>query len=638
MRKSYKSIYPILLLAFFSMLTYKSIAQLNYVSTMVLAGGNGQSGVTFNVKAKNTITVAEIWCSFGAGAQTVTVWYHPTDSVNGAPVVSTATGWVQLWTGTMTPAVGGYGTMDKIPIPSLSLTLAGNKVYGFHISSSGTVNYTGTASNTQPATPLFEDANMYIYTGLNVGYGGNPPSASFHVRQFNGQIGYIGCQTPTGLAVNGITETTANAIWNAVPGSIGYEYAVTNSSTPPASGTATTSTGFNATGLNANTTYYIHVRNKCSATSFSTWTTQSFMTLNSCYTPTNVTITPTSSSSVDISWNSPAVSTGFEYVINGSPTPPATSGTTTTNTSISVNALTPNTTYYLHIRNVCSSVSKSDWSTKMFLTPQCSAPASIDIINIGANTADIVWNMTSAAREYEYILSTVKSTPTSGKNALKTTGFITNVTALTPSTEYYVYVRSRCFATDSSAWVVDSFITNGECPAPDLKVQKIDENNLNITWTANNNDYAYEYAIKDSRINPVNGIEQFDNTLSAQLPLDNKAYYLHVRRKCDQGTNLSAWSSITLRGVDPTKVEYLTSMPKIRIYPNPASNILKIEVDGIIVKESKIIITDILGSEVMEAKIKMSKEELNINSLAPGTYFIKYEDDNTRDLQKFIKL
>jgi hypothetical protein len=83
------------------------------------------------------------------------------------------------------------------------------------------------------------------------------------------------CGTPTGLAANATSATTASLSWTA-PGvgtPIGYEYVVsTASTTPVGSGTLVAGTSASPTGLTANTTYYAFVRTKCGASSFSGWT------------------------------------------------------------------------------------------------------------------------------------------------------------------------------------------------------------------------------------------------------------------------------------------------------------------------------------------------------------------------------
>ena len=92
----------------------------------------------------------------------------------------------------------------------------------------------------------------------------------------------VTCAPPTATATTNITFTTATVNWTAPAAytpSNGYQYAITTSATPPASGTATAATSVNATGLTANTVYYLHVRSDCGAVNgFSTWSTISFIT------------------------------------------------------------------------------------------------------------------------------------------------------------------------------------------------------------------------------------------------------------------------------------------------------------------------------------------------------------------------
>jgi hypothetical protein len=85
---------------------------------------------------------------------------------------------------------------------------------------------------------------------------------------------------PTNLNASNLTATTATVGWDApspAP-SNGYEYAVTTSTTPPASGTATSNTSVAVTGLSATTTYYLHVRSYCGGSDYSNWVTSSAFT------------------------------------------------------------------------------------------------------------------------------------------------------------------------------------------------------------------------------------------------------------------------------------------------------------------------------------------------------------------------
>lgn len=88
------------------------------------------------------------------------------------------------------------------------------------------------------------------------------------------------CSAPSAPVVSNVTGTTANLSWTAaIPAPAnGYEWAVTTSATPPASGTNTTSTTASASSLTPSTTYYLHVRSDCSGSGYSTWVTSSSFT------------------------------------------------------------------------------------------------------------------------------------------------------------------------------------------------------------------------------------------------------------------------------------------------------------------------------------------------------------------------
>jgi hypothetical protein len=89
------------------------------------------------------------------------------------------------------------------------------------------------------------------------------------------------------IAVSNITFANASLAWTnptVVPAS-GYEYAVTTSATPPASGTASATNSATATGLSPATVYYVHVRGNCGAGDFSTWITSASFTTASVVAP-----------------------------------------------------------------------------------------------------------------------------------------------------------------------------------------------------------------------------------------------------------------------------------------------------------------------------------------------------------------
>jgi photosystem II stability/assembly factor-like uncharacterized protein len=83
------------------------------------------------------------------------------------------------------------------------------------------------------------------------------------------------CQAVSQVAISNLGINDASISWTppSTPPSNGYQYAVTTTLAPPASGTPTTSTTSTFTGLNSNSTYYFHVRCSCDNGINSVWFT-----------------------------------------------------------------------------------------------------------------------------------------------------------------------------------------------------------------------------------------------------------------------------------------------------------------------------------------------------------------------------
>lgn len=87
-----------------------------------------------------------------------------------------------------------------------------------------------------------------------------------------------------------------------------------------------------------------------------------------CPTP-NASVSGITDTAATISWTAvPSAAVGYEYVLNTTATDPTGSGTSLTTTSYAATGLTQTTTYYFHIRSVCSTGTYSTWSTVTFTT------------------------------------------------------------------------------------------------------------------------------------------------------------------------------------------------------------------------------------------------------------------------------
>ena len=116
-------------------------------------------------------------------------------------------------------------------------------------------------------------------------------TSSLHKKPENNQVYRftpLPCAMPLNLHYDTYDNTSVNFSWDAPAGVSNFEYAVTTSSSDPASGSSTSSTSAVVSSLTPDTKYYIHVRSVCSALSQSVWPVVSFATSKNVSPPPTV--------------------------------------------------------------------------------------------------------------------------------------------------------------------------------------------------------------------------------------------------------------------------------------------------------------------------------------------------------------
>ncbi len=179
------------------------------------AGGNGQSGVMFDVVALQALNIEYFYSSFSVITSDVRIYYK-TGTYDGSQADST------LWTfiGTANVAVDSTNVPRLIPVP-INLSMNVGDTLAFYITrvgptgSSGTIRYTnGSSVNT-----LYKaDSAMAFYEGIGVGY---PFGTNYTPRVWNGTIKY--CTLPVGTEETTLTNFNTSTFYDAVSSQIAVE-------------------------------------------------------------------------------------------------------------------------------------------------------------------------------------------------------------------------------------------------------------------------------------------------------------------------------------------------------------------------------------------------------------------------------
>jgi len=359
------------------------------------------------------------------------------------------------------------------------------------------------------------------------------------------------CDAITGLAAGSITDTTATITWTAVAGSTDYQYTVnTSPAAPTGAGTVVSGTLVNIDSLTPGTIYYVHVRNACAGGGYSSWVTVPF-TSGFCDSvlPSAILILP-NDTGVTFSFTGVSGSLGYYYTVNDTPGAPSGGGIYTTGTIVTVNGLTPGSTYYIHIQTACGG-GYSTWTTVPFSTTMCDSVMGLAIVS--SDDTGLVFSFTASPGSlgYYYTVTTTPGTPSGGGTF--TTSTLDTVTDLVPGTTYYVYVRSSCGG-GFSTWTYTTSATEPCDTVTGLAVYTNDTFAY-VTWNADSGAAGYDYVIDTNPGTPT-GSGTFttataDSITSGLMP--DTIYYAHVRVNCGAG-NFSGWVTVqfTLLSCDTT--------------------------------------------------------------------------------------
>ncbi|MXN92434.1 T9SS C-terminal target domain-containing protein [Flavobacterium sp. Sd200] len=311
------------------------------------------------------------------------------------------------------------------------------------------------------------------------------------------------CVVPNTLSVVLNTDGTANFSWvapNAGGTPTGYEYAVTSSATPPASGTGVTATSVTGyTDIQPSTLYYLHVRTACGTDGFSEWVTSTpfqnlpgdscinaidLATLTSPYSGTTVGALNDSNYTCAGGNTSPdlffyiEVPNGYTLVIgqteNGYDSENYVAyGTTCPGTTqiacfddpdvqnitwVNTTGTTQNVYWIQDGYNNNVQVGTFTLAWTLTAPPTCVVPMNVTVVPDVDNTANLSWVAPTAGGTpvgYEYAVTTSATPPASGTATTATS--ITDYTGIAPTTIYYLHVRTNCGATDGySEWVTSA--------------------------------------------------------------------------------------------------------------------------------------------------------------------------------------
>ena len=280
------------------------------------------------------------------------------------------------------------------------------------------------------------------------------------------------CAAPSMLTVDSTSATGAVISWTAEAEITSWEYQLLISGeTPAETGTASSDNPLTITGCYSNTSYDLYIRTDCGGT-YSSWAMASFTTNPACgdtlydsggsdgdYASnelTTVTVFPendgdlvtftflsfnTEANYDDLTvYDGPDTLSTIVGVFDGTEIPDPISSTHATG------ALT-------FVFDSDGSVVRSGYEILISCAPQpeCLAPTDLTASIVTASSVDVSWTVNNEETQWEYIIQPQGTgTPTTAGTAITTNPF--TITGTDSGTDYEIYIRAICNATDVSTW------------------------------------------------------------------------------------------------------------------------------------------------------------------------------------------
>lgn len=385
------------------------------------------------------------------------------------------------------------------------------------------------------------------------------------------------CGTPNSLTTTNTSFNDASIAWESGENAQTYEVGISPQGLDQWTTVTVNGNVFNYTfaQLTQAQCYDVRVRSMCIGGAVSSYLYDVFCTLD-CPALTDVpTATATSESTITLSW--PSVNTAQSYEVTYGPLNLPTQTVMVTPSgnpqTVTLSGLTPNTTYQVSVRVICSASISSAPIINVYATNaavvECFAPENVQITGQTQTSLTVGWDAAQNAENYRVEWADNNSPDVSLGNATVAAGPYT-IDNLTAGTSYVVRVVSICAngtaTSDPNLTVGNTSPNITPCPTPDVPTfSAITTSTVTISWTpvAGASAYTVKYRkLGDASFEPDIMVDGATDTLALSALISATDYEVCISSTCaDPNTIPSEFAC----------AQFTTSI--IEIFCQPANNV-----------------------------------------------------------------
>lgn len=262
------------------------------------------------------------------------------------------------------------------------------------------------------------------------------------------------------------------------------------------------------------------------------------------------------------------------------------------------------------------------------VSAQC-PPANPSLIHIQSDSIQMAWGFAGAG-VYEYVVLPATSPAPATGTSIST--LAVGVGGLTPGVTYKAWHRTDCGSSTFTPWTSLTFSTPCGTPGT-ISISNVKADSADITWTSVNPGANYQYHIDITSTPPASGTDISTNTVRVKSLNAATTYYAFVRTKCGSSA-FSAWATQSFFTPWSVGVNEVAATEAINFYPNPARDILNVNNNN---APFLMLITDISGKTILATEVHTGTNPINISSLSPGVYILRYVQGEEVQIKKLLK-
>lgn len=271
------------------------------------------------------------------------------------------------------------------------------------------------------------------------------------------------------------------------------------------------------------------------------------------------------------------------------------------------------------------------------------------VSNITQTTAVVNWPAYTCAKKYRIVLKKTGGTQSTIIVNAPATSY--TLTSLEPNTTYQVRMRIQCSQNGTVLSTISSIVSfttlnaqGVQCIAPQGMNASSTANSITVNWTPVIGALSYNlrYRVMGTTTwTAITGISGAAYSQTINNLNSSTSYEYQMRTKCNSNPDeFSPYSAIYNIATSPFRLSENPEPLAVSVYPNPANDFIRLQMESNNTAPIKINVSDVLGKEYYSVSLPAEfsvHHQMTTETWPAGLYIIYVVQGETRKALKLIK-